>query len=76
MIEVNGERISIDVAMARNISPGSTSGIPGLVLPAGLTNNGLPVSLEIDGPQGSDRRILEIGKTIEKVLGRIPSPKG
>jgi len=74
-IEVNGERIGIEIAMARNIAPGSTSDIPGLVVPAGLTADGLPVSLEIDGPKGSDRRMLEIGKAMQTVLGHIPPPK-
>jgi len=44
--------------MARNIAPGSTAGLPGLVLPAGMTANGLPVALEFDGPSGADRRML------------------
>jgi Asp-tRNA(Asn)/Glu-tRNA(Gln) amidotransferase A subunit family amidase len=74
-VDVNGERIGIEIAMARNIAPGSTSGIPGLVVPAGLTADGLPVSLEIDGPTGSDRKMLEIGKAMETVLGHIPPPK-
>jgi|HubBroStandDraft_4_1064222.scaffolds.fasta_scaffold60608_1 hypothetical protein len=35
-------------AVARNIAPGSTAGIPGLVLPAGLTSSGLPIAPECD----------------------------
>jgi len=35
----------LDEAMAHNIAPGSTAGLPGLVLSAGLTTSGLPVAL-------------------------------
>ena len=48
--------------------------IPGLVVPADLTSGGLPVSLELDGPAGSDRRMLEIGLAVEALLGHIPPP--
>jgi mandelamide amidase len=58
----------------RNTDPGSNAGIPGLSIPAGLTAGGLPVGLEIDGPVGSDRRLLAIGLSIEAVLGRVPPP--
>jgi indoleacetamide hydrolase len=32
----------------------------------------LPVGLELDGPAGSDRRLVAIGMAIEKMLGRVP----
>ena len=73
-VDINGQAVPFDVAIARNISPGSTAGIPGLVIPAGLSSEGLPVSIEIDGPAGSDRRILEIGFAAEQVLGHLPAP--
>ncbi len=56
-------------------SPGSDAGIPGLSIPAGLTRDGLPVGIEIDGPLGSDRRLLALGLAMEKILGRLPPPK-
>lgn len=75
-VVVRGRRMPLDEAMARNIAPGSTAGLPGLVLPAGLTANGLPVALEFDGPAGTDRRLLELGLALEAVLGRLPPPPG
>jgi Asp-tRNA(Asn)/Glu-tRNA(Gln) amidotransferase A subunit family amidase len=75
MLNVNGRKISFTTAISRNIDPGSTAGLPGLVLPAGLTPAGLPVSLEFDGPAGSDRRLLGLGLGLERVLGRLPPPK-
>lgn len=58
----------------RNTDPGSNAGLPGLSIPAGLTAGGLPVGVELDGPVGSDRRLLAIGLAIEQVLGRMPAP--
>jgi Asp-tRNA(Asn)/Glu-tRNA(Gln) amidotransferase A subunit family amidase len=60
--------------MIRNTDPGSTAGLPGLCLPAGLTKQGLPVSLGLDGPMGSDRRLMAIGLSMETLLGMLPPP--
>ncbi|WP_256327432.1 indoleacetamide hydrolase [Variovorax sp. EL159] len=61
--------------LIRNVDPGSNAGIPGLAQPAGMTAGGLPVGLEIDGPLGSDRRLLAIGLAIEQLLGKPPAPR-
>ena len=71
----DGRRLPFDVAVARNIAPGSTAGLPGLVLPAGMTRDGLPVALEFDGAAGTDRALLALGSSLELALGRISSPK-
>jgi len=73
-VDVHGRRMPLDTAMSRNIAPGSTTGLPGLVLPAGLTAEGLPVALEFDGPHGSDRSLLALGLALEAALGPIPAP--
>ena len=60
----------------RNTDPGSNAGTPGLTIPAGLgPGTGLPVGLSLDGPRGSDERLLGLGMAIEKVLGRTPPPR-
>ena len=74
LLEVGGRKVAFEVAIARNIAPGSTAALPGLVLPAGIAKDGLPVSLEFDGPTGSDRDLLALGLSLEHVLGRIPPP--
>ena len=61
--------------MIRNTDPGSNAGIPGLSLFAGMTPGGLPVGLEIDGPVGSDTKLLGLGMSIEAILGTAPRPK-
>ncbi|WP_176079631.1 indoleacetamide hydrolase [Paraburkholderia tropica] len=84
--ELNGSsRVSIDggppidemEAYLRNTDPASNAGIPGLALPSGLVegdNGPLPVGLELDGPAGSDRRLLAIGLAFERILGSLPAP--
>jgi mandelamide amidase len=71
-----GRNLPFEVAVARNIAPGSTAGLPGLVLPAGLNSGGLPVALEFDAPAGSDRALLALGLSLEHALGPIAPPKG
>ncbi len=60
----------------RNTDPGSNAGIPGVTIPAGLgPSTGLPVGLSLDGPRGSDERLLALAMAIEQLLGRTPPPK-
>jgi mandelamide amidase len=73
-LDIAGQAVPFEDAVARNIAPGSTAGVPGLVLPAGLTAGGLPVALEFDGPAGADRSLLSIGAPLERSLGRIAAP--
>ncbi len=71
-----GDRaLPFDVAVARNIAPGSTAGLPGLVLPVGLDKGGLPVSIEFDAPAGHDRALLALGLSAEYALGTLPAPQ-
>ncbi|MEF7614584.1 indoleacetamide hydrolase [Aquincola sp. MAHUQ-54] len=72
---INGTPANTLTTLNRNADPGSVAGLPGLSVPAGLTAGGLPVGLELDGPIGSDRRLLAIGMAIEAVLGPLPAPK-
>jgi Asp-tRNA(Asn)/Glu-tRNA(Gln) amidotransferase A subunit family amidase len=75
-LDIAGQAVPFEAAVARNIAPGSTAGLPGLVLPAGLTTGGLPVALEFDAPAGSDRSLLSVGALLEQALGRIAAPPG
>src|ERR1700730_15242784 len=65
------------VLFIQNTDPGSNAGIPGVQLPMSLgATTKLPVGLELDGPSGSDRRLLAVGMAFEKVFGRLPAPSG
>ena len=63
------------VMYIQNTDPGSNAGIPGLQIPIALgATSGLPVGMELDGPAGSDRRLLSIGLALEELFGRMPPP--
>jgi len=74
-VEIDGRRLPLRTAMARNIAPASCAGLPGLVLCAGLTREGLPVGIEFAGPAGADRNLLALGQTLESILDRPPAPR-
>jgi mandelamide amidase len=75
-ISINGDKpVPTFDTLIRNSDPGSNAGLPGLSLFAGMTPGGLPVGLEIDGPLGSDAKLLGLGLSIEGILGTAPPPK-
>jgi mandelamide amidase len=74
----NPESSSVAVfgGVIRNADPSSNAGLPGLQLPIALgASSGLPVGLELDGPAGSDRRLIAIGLGLEKLFGQLPAPR-
>lgn len=73
-VELNGAQVPTFFTFIRNTDPGSNAGIPGISLPAGLTSTRLPVGVELDGPAGSDRRLLALAAAIEAVLPPLPVP--
>ena len=77
-IDANPESSSVPnfITYIQNTDPGSNAGIPGLQIPVALgATSKLPVGLELDGPAGSDRRLIAIGMGLEKVFGRLPAPR-
>ncbi|MBM3365699.1 MAG: hypothetical protein FJY48_08320 [Betaproteobacteria bacterium] len=63
------------LAYIQNTDPGSNAGLPGLQVPIGLgVSSNLPVGLELDGPAGSDRKLISIGLALENLFGRLPPP--
>lgn len=78
-VEFNGTQEPTFPTYIRNTDPASNAGIPALTIPAGLSTQGFPIGMEIDGPQGNDQRLLAIGVAIEDVLNkdavtRTPAP--
>ena len=59
----------------QNTDPAGNAGVPGLQIPVALgASSKLPVGIELDGPAGSDRRLIAIGLALEQVFGRLPAP--
>jgi mandelamide amidase len=67
-VELNGEQVATLLAYIHNTDPASIAALPGLSLPVGLTQDGLPVGIEIDGPEGSDSALLGIAVTLEGII--------
>jgi mandelamide amidase len=67
-VPLNGSRVPTFATFIRNTDPGSNAGIPGISLPAGFSSKNLPVGIELDGPVGSDRRLLAVAAAVEAVL--------
>jgi len=61
------------ITLIRNTDTGSVVGMPGISQPIGL-NNGLPVSLGLDGLPGNDRELLSISMGLERLFGRLQAP--
>lgn len=62
----------------RQCGPASVLGLPSISLPAGCVaeqGEQLPVGLMLDGPRGSDRRLLAIAAALEPLLPTTPEPR-
>jgi mandelamide amidase len=73
-VTIRGQKVPLHIAMARNVSLATCASMASLVLPAGMTSNGLPVGLEFDALMGNDRALLALGLSLERTLGAIPPP--
>jgi len=79
---VDGEEQDSYLGWMRSCSSISATGLPALSVPAGFTEDGLPVGLQVVGPPHGDRRVLEVGHAFEQAtlhgLRRPPvaSPNG
>jgi indoleacetamide hydrolase len=62
------------LALAKNTVPTSGAGQPGISLPIGLSDRGLPIGLEIDGAPGHDRALLDLARRVEATVGSLPLP--
>ena len=48
---------------------GSLAGVPGISVPCGKTNAGLPVGMQIFGPHFGESRVLQIARAVERERG-------
>jgi len=67
-VEWNGEPQPTFQSYIRNTDPSSNAGIPSLTLPLPVSAGEKAVGAMLDGPVGSDARLLQIGLAIELLL--------
>jgi indoleacetamide hydrolase len=65
---LNGESVPTFNAVTRNTNPASLLALPAITLPSGIASNGLPVGIEIAGPNGSDRNLIDVARQIERIF--------
>jgi aspartyl-tRNA(Asn)/glutamyl-tRNA(Gln) amidotransferase subunit A len=73
-----GERTANPLAMYLSdllTIPSCLAGLPGLSIPCGLSE-GLPVGLQLVGPQFSENTLFRVGHALETAIGfdRVPAP--
>jgi aspartyl-tRNA(Asn)/glutamyl-tRNA(Gln) amidotransferase subunit A len=59
--EIAGQTISVLNAIWRNTYPTNLSGSPSLCIPCGFTQRGLPISLQLIGPNFEELTLLRVG---------------
>lgn len=67
-VELNGQQVSTFFTYIRNTEPSSNAGTPGISIPIGASDSGLPVGAMLEARAGDDRRLLAIAAAIESSL--------
>jgi aspartyl-tRNA(Asn)/glutamyl-tRNA(Gln) amidotransferase subunit A len=52
------------------------AGLPALALPSGWSDDGLPVSVQLVGGHGSERRLIGLARRLDAALNQYRPPKG
>lgn len=68
MLNLNGKSVSTFATVKNNTNPASLLGLPAITLPSAISLNGLPVGLELAGPTGSDRILLDLAIKIQALF--------
>lgn len=65
-------------ACGRLVAFGNLTGLPGLAVPAGHGEDGLPIGIQIVGPHWSELRLLEVARELERagILPGFKAPPG
>lgn len=72
---VSGKKISFFQAYGRNTALGPVASLASLVVPVGLSKDGLPIALEFSKLPNQDQDLLELGFALERTIGAISMPQ-
>eukprot|EP00543_Licmophora_paradoxa_P006150 CAMPEP_0202444328 /NCGR_PEP_ID=MMETSP1360-20130828/3449_1 /ASSEMBLY_ACC=CAM_ASM_000848 /TAXON_ID=515479 /ORGANISM="Licmophora paradoxa, Strain CCMP2313" /LENGTH=468 /DNA_ID=CAMNT_0049060301 /DNA_START=227 /DNA_END=1633 /DNA_ORIENTATION=- len=73
-VEHNGQQLPTFETYIRNTEPSTIAGLPGITLPIGLTEAGLPLAIELDAAAGNDDHLLAIALAVEPLFDKLPAP--
>ncbi|HDH03231.1 MAG TPA: amidase [Actinobacteria bacterium] len=66
--EIDGVQMSTYIDWMRSCSDISLTTCPAISVPAGFTDEGLPVGIQLVGPHRSDMKLLRIARAFEKAI--------
>lgn len=66
----------VPVTQAGYTSLANIAGLPALAIPAGRDESGLPVSVQLMGPAGSELALIALARRLEPELGGAVHPQG
>ncbi|PHZ86566.1 indoleacetamide hydrolase [Paremcibacter congregatus] len=73
-VQINGLKSPTFPSYIHNTDPSSNAGLPGISVPMAMTPTGLPLGLEFDGPEDSDRHLMRIAEVFFTEIGPLPTP--
>ena len=68
---VYGDSVAMQYADLLTV-PANHAGIPAISVPSGLDNSGLPIGMQLMGPDFTERRLLQMGRALEQVREAMP----
>ena len=71
---VDGQKIPYSEIFSPFNCTTTLMGHPVLVMPIGISSDGLPIGVQIHARRWSDWRLLEIGELMEKIVGELQQP--
>lgn len=75
-IEVDGQKLSYMMAGSAHSTVFNLTGSPVVVIPIGLTKDGLPVGIQVVGKRGQDMELLAVAEKLTEATKGFQKPPG
>lgn len=75
-IMIDGKRVAYTTAVGAYAAPFNLTGSPAVVVPAGLSSDGVPVGVQLVGRRWDDDALLAVAERVSGVLGPFRPPPG
>ncbi|MFV2045215.1 MAG: amidase family protein, partial [Anaerolineales bacterium] len=68
---IYGDSVAMQYADLLTV-PANHAGIPAISIPTGLDDSGLPIGMQLMGPDFSERKLLQMGRALEQLQETRP----